>query len=63
MISERSNINSLRSLRSEVGGGTDLMMERKYMKYFPKAVFQLLSGLTSYESVFVNPDGSRGVVE
>jgi len=53
---------SLPRLPSHVGGGTDFMIGIKYLKYFPKAVYQLPSGLTIYESVFANPDGSRRVI-
>ena len=38
------------------------MIGAKYLRYFPKEVFQLVSGLTIYKSVFKNPDGSDGVV-
>ena len=31
-------------------------------RYHPHNIFQTPSGLTIYESVFKNPDGSRGVV-
>ena len=41
---------------------TDFMLGIKYLKYFPREVFNLPSGLTIYESMFVNPDGSRGIV-
>ena len=34
----------------------------KYLHYHPQKIFQMPSGLTIYESVFKNPDGSRGVV-
>ena len=53
---------SLSKLPCEVGGDTDFMVGIKYLKYFPKVIFRLPSGLTIYESVFLNPDGSRGVV-
>ena len=53
---------SLPRLPKAVGGGTDLMIGIKYLKYFPKFVFELPCGLRVYESQFANPDGSRGVV-
>ena len=56
------NPENLPKLPSHVGGKTDLMIGIKYLKYFPKAVYELPSGLTIYECVFANPDGSRGVI-
>ena len=38
------------------------MIGIKYLKYFPREVFYLPSGLTIFESVFLNPDGSREIV-
>ena len=45
-----------------VGGDVDFMIGVKYLRYHPEKVFSLPSGLTIYESPFVNVDGSRGVV-
>ena len=45
-----------------VGGDVDFMVGIKYLRYHPKQIFQLPSGLTIYESVFCNPDGSRGII-
>ena len=53
---------NLPKLPEYVGGETDLMLGIKYLKYFPEFVFKLPTGLTIYESHFVSPDGSRGVV-
>ena len=36
---------SLSKLPCEVGGDTDFMVGIKYLKYFPKVIFQLPSGL------------------
>ena len=60
--SKGGNPSNLPKLFSEVGGVTDFMLDIKYMKYFHREVFNLPSGLTIYESMFVNPDGSRGIV-
>ena len=38
------------------------MIGMQYLKYFPKEVFQLESGLTLYESEFKSHDGSRGII-
>ena len=62
---EKSRTNSrekLPKLPRSVGGNTDFMIGIKYLKYFPKEIFQLPSGLTIYESVFLKADGSRGVI-
>ena len=45
-----------------VGGDIDFMIGIKYLRYHPRAIFQLPSGLTIYESVFENADGGRGVI-
>ena len=55
-------VSNLPKLPEEVGGETDLLIGIKYLKYFPEAVFKLPTGLTIYESPFLNPDGTRGVV-
>ena len=56
------NPKILPRLPESVGGETDIIVGIKYLKYFPEVVFRLPTGLTIYESPFVNPDGSRGVV-
>jgi hypothetical protein len=38
------------------------MVGVKFLKYFPRFRFMLPSGLSIYESVFPNPDGTRGIV-
>ena len=45
-----------------VGGTTDIILGITYLKYFPKPVFELPSGLTIYKSEFANVDESRGVI-
>ena len=45
-----------------VGGETDIMIGIKYLRYHPKPIFQLPSGLCIYESVFNNAQGGRGVI-
>ena len=40
------NPKGLPKLPNKVGGNTDLMLRIKYLKYFPKEIFQLPSGLT-----------------
>ena len=45
-----------------VGGETDIMIGIKYLKYFPKQILQLPSGLTIYKSLFKNKNGTEGVV-
>jgi len=45
-----------------VGGDVHLMIGVKYLRYHPKVVFQMSSGLAIYKSVFKNTDGSDGVI-
>lgn len=53
---------SLPRLPPSIGGETDFMIGAKYLRYHPKYVYQLPSGLTIYESIFENADGGRGVI-
>ena len=55
-------LKNLPKLPKEVGGKVDFMVGIKYLRYFPRIVHQLLSGLTIYKSHFRNYDGSRGVI-
>ena len=45
-----------------VGGDVHFMIGIKYLRYYPRFIHQLPSGLTIYESLFKNQDGSRGVI-
>ena len=38
------------------------MLGKHYLKYFPREIVRLNSGLTMYESVFLSSDRSRGVI-
>ena len=38
------------------------MIEVKYLRHHPKLIYQLSSGLSIYESMFKNSDGTRGVI-
>ena len=54
---------NLPQLPKEIGGEVDIMIGAKYLKYSPTEFFRLPSGLTIYQSMFVNADGGgRGVV-
>ena len=50
-------------LSSQVGGDTDILIGSRYLRYFPKLVYEHESGLRLHRSVFQSPCGSRGVVE
>jgi len=52
----------LPKLPPSVGGEIHLMIGIKYLRYHPKLVHQLKSGLSLYESSFTSSDGGRGVV-
>ena len=56
------NLYTLPKLAKSVGGEADIMLGVKYLRYHPKPIFQLPSGLCIYESMFDNADGGRGVV-
>ena len=62
-----SRINSemvlnLPKLPNEVGGTVDIMVGKQYLKYFPREIVQLESGLTLYKSRFKSPDDTDGVI-
>ena len=38
------------------------MIGKQYLKYFPKEIVQLKSGLTLYKSHFMSPGGTEGVI-
>ena len=54
--------NTLPKLPPSVGGEIHLMLGVKYLRYHPRLIHQLQSGLSLYESSFLNSDGGRGVV-
>ncbi|XP_066917918.1 uncharacterized protein [Clytia hemisphaerica] len=56
------NPSTLPKLPSSVGGDVDFMIGIRYLRYHPKVIFQMPSGLTIYKSLFKNPDGSRGII-
>ena len=45
-----------------VGGNIDFMIGIKYLRHHPRLIYQLPSGLSIYESMFRNSDGTRGVI-
>ena len=55
-------VDQLPKLPPSVGGETDILIGSKYLRYFPKAVFEHITGLGVYLSPFQSPDGSRGVL-
>ena len=56
------NLKELPKLPKSVGGHTDFMIGIKYLRYYPKKVFQLPSGLSIYRSWFKNADRTRGLI-
>ena len=52
----------LPKLPKEVGGPVDIMIGKHYLKYFPREITRLESGLTLYESMFLSLDGTRGII-
>ena len=55
-------LSHLPRLPNEVGGKVDIMIGKQYLKYFPKGIAKLGSGLALYTSRFGSPDGSKGVI-
>ena len=60
--SEGGDPSTLPKLPPTIGGDVDFMIGIKYLRYHPKLIFQMPSGLSIYQSVFRNKDGSRGVI-
>ena len=56
------NKHQLPKLPPSIGGEVHLMIGVKYLRYHPKLIHQLSSGLSIFESPFVSSDGGRGVV-
>ncbi len=59
---DKKLLSKLPRLSKEVGGTVHVMLGKQYLKYFPREVFRMTSGLTLYESMFRSDDGSIGVV-
>ena len=55
-------LTKLPELPAEVGGVVDIMIGKDYLRYFPREVTRLDSGLTLYQSMFLSEDGTSGVV-
>eukprot|EP00794_Sanderia_malayensis_P006911 gene6911-biopygen5645 len=53
---------NLPSVPAQVGGSMDFMIGIQYLRYHPRFIFQLPSGLTIFESHFKSADGSRGII-
>jgi len=53
---------TLPTVPEKVGGDVDFTIGIKYLRHFPKPIFQMLSGLTIYESAFESSNGSFGLV-
>ena len=56
------NPKKLPTPSSVVGGEVHLMIGMRYLRYHPKMIHQLHSGLAIYESPFKNVNGGRGVI-
>ena len=61
-IKNGGNASSLPSVPEKVGGNVDFIIGIKYLRHFPKAIHQMPSGLTIYESSFESNDGSFGLI-
>ena len=56
------NQGTLPKLPEFVGGETDIIIGSQYLKFHPKVVFEMDSGLTLLESKILGSDGSTGVM-
>ena len=62
LIKDHPKPNQLPKLPPTIGGEVHLMIGIKYLRYHPRLVHQLSSGLSLFESPFESSDGGRGVV-
>ena len=58
----RKLLKNLPKLPDYVGGTVDVMLGKQYLKYFPKEIAQLDTGLTLYKSCFKSFDGTCGII-
>uniref|UniRef100_A0A7M5XLB4 Uncharacterized protein n=1 Tax=Clytia hemisphaerica TaxID=252671 RepID=A0A7M5XLB4_9CNID len=61
MTSHPEKLGRKRS-HSSIGGDVHMMIGVKHLKYFPKHVYQMPSGLAILESLFTSSSGGRGVI-
>lgn len=47
---------------NHIGGRIDFMIGIKYLRYHPKQIYQLPTGLTIHKSVFRGADGTTGII-
>ena len=59
---DKNILCKLPRLPDKVGGPVDIMIGSAYLKFSPREIARLESGLTIYDSMFKSPDGSTGVV-
>ncbi|XP_066932960.1 uncharacterized protein [Clytia hemisphaerica] len=52
----------LPKLPSSIGGDVHMMIGIKYLRYFPKIIHQMPSGLSIFESSFTSTSGGSGVI-
>ena len=55
-------VKNLPKLPEKVGGKVGVMIGKAYLKYFPKEIGRLESGLTLYRSMFKGLNGTTGVI-
>ena len=60
--SNKELVKELPKLPTKVGGKVGIMIGKAYLKYFPKEVARLESGLTLYLSKFKGQNGSTGII-
>ena len=56
------NPSDLPKVPVSVGRNIYFMIGIKYLRHHPKLIYELPSGLSIYESMFKNSDGTRGVI-
>ena len=60
--SDKEIIKTLPILPPKVGGKVGIMIGKAYLKYFPKEIARLETGLTLYLSMFKGQNGSTGII-
>ena len=59
---EGGDVSTLPTVPVTIGGDVDIMIGVKYLRYHPKLIFELSSGLSIFQSMFDNANGGCGVI-
>ena len=58
-IAGQKRSSAMPQFPESAGGGTDILLGSRYLRYFPKQVHEFDSGLGIFKSVFLGVNGAR----